>query len=57
MYIVKSAAGVANFLIPIFTALQYPTFIRNFGIGIGNFGTGIALILVPYLWLLVSISY
>ena len=26
---------------------------RNFGIGVGNFGAGIGLLLVPYLWLLV----
>lgn len=28
---------------------------RNLGVGAGNFAAGIALIIVPYLWLLVSI--
>ena len=46
--------GATNAIIPTFTAQQYPTVVRNSGIGIGNLAAGIALILVPYMWLLVS---
>lgn len=33
--------------------MQYPTIVRNFGVGMGNLASGIALILVPSLWQLV----
>lgn len=32
-----------------------PTHIRNFVYGLANFSAGISLIIVPYIWLLVSI--
>lgn len=50
--IVKCAVGACNAIIPTFTAYQYPTTMRNLGVGAGNFAAGIALIIVPYLWLL-----
>ncbi|XP_055547162.1 organic cation transporter protein-like [Wyeomyia smithii] len=50
--IVKCAIGACNAIIPTFTAYQYPTTMRNLGVGAGNLAAGIALILVPYLWLL-----
>ncbi|XP_055609045.1 organic cation transporter protein [Uranotaenia lowii] len=50
--IVKCAVGACNAIIPTFTAFQYPTTMRNLGVGAGNFAAGIALIIVPYLWLL-----
>lgn len=34
--------------------MQYPTIVRNFGVGLGNLASGIALILVPFLWQLVG---
>lgn len=49
---VKCAVGACNAIIPTFTAYQYPTTMRNLGVGAGNFAAGIALIIVPYLWLL-----
>uniref|UniRef100_A0A1A9W3U3 Major facilitator superfamily (MFS) profile domain-containing protein n=1 Tax=Glossina brevipalpis TaxID=37001 RepID=A0A1A9W3U3_9MUSC len=54
--IAKCIIGASNAIIPIFTAMQYPTIVRNFGVGIGNLGAGIALILVPYMWLLEHIE-
>lgn len=48
--------GACNAIIPTFTAYQYPTTMRNLGVGAGNFAAGIALIIVPYLWLLVSFT-
>ncbi|XP_050071891.1 organic cation transporter protein [Anopheles maculipalpis] len=50
--IVKCCVGACNAIIPTFTAYQYPTTMRNLGVGVGNFAAGVALIIVPYLWLL-----
>ncbi|XP_037039783.1 organic cation transporter protein-like [Bradysia coprophila] len=50
--IVKCSIGATNALIPTFTALQYPTTMRTLSVGIGNFAAGLALVTVPYLWLL-----
>ncbi|XP_053680696.1 organic cation transporter protein [Anopheles nili] len=50
--IVKCCVGACNAIIPTFTAYQYPTKMRNLGVGVGNFAAGVALIIVPYLWLL-----
>ncbi|XP_058448439.1 organic cation transporter protein [Malaya genurostris] len=50
--IVKCAVGACNAIIPTFTAYQYPTTMRNLGVGAGNFAAGLALIIMPYLWLL-----
>lgn len=52
----KCIIGANNAIIPTFTAMQYPTVVRNFGVGMGNLAAGVALILVPYMWLLVRIS-
>lgn len=52
----KCIIGANNAIIPTFTAMQYPTVVRNFGVGMGNLAAGVALILVPYMWLLVIIS-
>lgn len=41
---------------PVYTAELYPTAIRNAGVGAGNFAGGAALILVPYISLLVNIN-
>ncbi|XP_058823470.1 organic cation transporter protein [Topomyia yanbarensis] len=50
--IVKCSVGACNAIIPTFTAYQYPTTMRNLGVGAGNFAAGLALIIMPYLWLL-----
>ncbi|XP_041760709.1 organic cation transporter protein [Anopheles merus] len=50
--VVKCCVGACNAIIPTFTAYQYPTTMRNLGVGVGNFAAGVALIIVPYLWLL-----
>lgn len=50
----KCAMGATNALIPTYTALQYPTSMRTLSIGLGNLAAGLALVTVPYLWLLVS---
>ncbi|XP_059217869.1 organic cation transporter protein isoform X2 [Stomoxys calcitrans] len=54
--IAKCIIGVNNAIIPIYTAMQYPTVVRNFGVGLGNLAAGVALILVPYIWLLEHID-
>ncbi|XP_052903462.1 organic cation transporter protein [Anopheles moucheti] len=54
--IVKCCVGACNAIIPTFTAYQYPTTMRNLGVGVGNFAAGVALIIVPYLWLLEHID-
>lgn len=51
----KCAMGATNALIPTYTALQYPTSMRTLSIGLGNLAAGLALVTVPYLWLLVSV--
>ena len=40
---------------PVYTAELYPTKIRNVGVGACNVAAGFALIVTPYLSLLVSI--
>lgn len=50
----KCVIGANNAIIPSYTAMQYPTVVRNFGVGMGNLAAGTALMLVPYMWLLVS---
>lgn len=52
-YLAKCVIGANNAIIPTYTAMQYPTVVRNFGVGMGNLAAGVALILVPYMWLLV----
>lgn len=53
----KCTIGATNAIIQTFTAYQYPTQMRNLGVGAGNFAAGIALIIVPYLWLLVRMHH
>ncbi|KAH8399150.1 hypothetical protein KR215_003002 [Drosophila sulfurigaster] len=48
--IAKCLIGANNAIIPTYTAMQYPTIVRNFGVGMGNLASGIALIMVPSLW-------
>ncbi|KAM8705756.1 hypothetical protein ACLKA7_010114 [Drosophila subpalustris] len=48
--VAKCLIGANNAIIPTYTAMQYPTIVRNFGVGMGNLASGIALILVPSLW-------
>ncbi|XP_017056168.1 organic cation transporter protein isoform X1 [Drosophila ficusphila] len=48
--IAKCLIGANNAIIPTYTAMQYPTIVRNFGVGMGNLASGVALILVPFLW-------
>lgn len=50
----KFTISAGNTIMPVYTAELYPTPIRNAGVGAGNFAGGAALILVPYLSLLVS---
>lgn len=52
----KFTISSANAVAPVFTAELYPTIIRNIGVGANNVSAGIALLLVPYLWELVSIQ-
>ena len=52
-FTVKCCVGACNAIIPTFTAYQYPTKMRNLGVGSGNLAAGVALIIVPYMWLLV----
>lgn len=40
---------------PVYTAELYPTAIRNAGVGACNVAAGFALVLTPYLSMLVSI--
>lgn len=54
LFTAKCLIGANNAIIPTYTAMQYPTIVRNFGVGMGNLASGIALILVPFLWHLVS---
>lgn len=41
---------------PVYTAELYPTAIRNAGVGACNVAGGIALIIVPYLSMLVNLT-
>lgn len=53
----KFAIASTNIMLPIFTADLYPTVIRNLGVGASQISSGLALICIPYLWELVSLSY
>lgn len=48
----KFCISSSNVIMPVFAAELYPTTIRNIGVGAANVTAGIALMLVPYLWLL-----
>lgn len=48
----KCLIGANNAMVSTYTAQQYPTMIRNFAVGVGNFAAGLALITIPYMWLL-----
>lgn len=50
----KCTIGACNAIIPTYTAFQYPCVMRNLAVGVGNFAAGAALMIVPYLWLLVN---
>lgn len=54
--IAKCVIGANNAIIPSYTAMQYPTVVRNFGVGMGNLAAGSALMLVPYMWLLENVD-
>lgn len=51
----KFTISAGNTVMPVYTAELYPTAIRNAGVGACNVAAGVALIIVPYLSLLVSI--
>lgn len=53
----KSTTGVANAMIPAFTSFQYPPTLRTRAMGMTNFSGGLALISVPYIWLLVRLHF
>lgn len=50
----KFSVSSSNAVMPVFTAELFPTVVRNLGVGSSNVPAGIALMLVPYLWNLVS---
>jgi len=50
----KFSVSSSNVIMPLYTAELFPTVIRNLGVGTSNIPAGIALIMVPYLWNLVS---
>jgi len=50
----KFTISAGNTIMPVYTAELYPTPIRNVGVGACNVAAGVALILTPYLSLLVS---
>jgi OCT family organic cation transporter-like MFS transporter 4/5 len=52
----KFSVSSSNAVMPVFTAELFPTVVRNLGVGSSNVPAGIALMLVPYLWNLVSIG-
>lgn len=49
----KFTISAGNTIMPVYTAELYPTAIRNVGVGACNLAAGIALILTPYISLLV----
>lgn len=49
----KFTISAGNTVMPVYTAELYPTAIRNAGVGACNVAAGVALIIVPYLSLLV----
>lgn len=50
----KFTISAGNTVMPVYTAELYPTAIRNAGVGACNVAAGVALIIVPYLSLLVN---
>lgn len=52
----KFTISAGNTVMPVYTAELYPTAIRNAGVGACNVAAGVALIIVPYLSLLVSLN-
>jgi hypothetical protein len=50
----KFCVSSSNVVMPVFTAELFPTVMRNLGVGSSNVPAGVALMLVPYLWRLVS---
>lgn len=50
----KFTVSAANTIMPVYTAEMYPTAIRNAGVGACNVAAGLALILTPYLSMLVK---
>ena len=52
----KFSIASSNAIAPVYTAELFPTVIRNLGVGSSNVAAGLALVLVPYLWNLVSLS-
>lgn len=50
----KFTISAGNTIMPVYTAELYPTSIRNVGVGACNVAAGLALILTPYLDILVS---
>lgn len=49
----KFTISAGNTVMPVYTAELYPTAIRNAGVGACNVAAGVALIIVPYISLLV----
>lgn len=50
----KFCISSSNVVMPVFTAELFPTTMRNLGVGSSNVPAGVALMLVPYLWNLVT---
>ena len=53
----KFTISAGNTIMPVYTAELYPTAIRNVGVGACNVAAGLALILTPYLSLLVCYNF
>lgn len=53
----KFTISAGNTVMPVYTAELYPTAIRNAGVGACNVAAGLALIIVPYMSLLVCYSH
>lgn len=53
----KFTISAGNTVMPVYTAELYPTAIRNAGVGACNVAAGVALIIVPYLSLLVRSTF
>lgn len=53
-YTGKFTISAGNTIMPVYTAELYPTSIRNAGVGACNVAAGLALILTPYLDILVG---
>lgn len=53
-FIGKFTISASNTIMPVYTAELYPTAIRNAGVGACNASAGVALIILPYLSIVVS---